>query len=160
MSIQCFGQTADRKNNISLGGGKQSYNGDLGNAWFKADEEWYGFVAANYSRYLNKSFDFNLSVTYGDYGHCREEGESEFRADGSEVLNMLSRLTTSIVSLRYKFSNGYILKENARLAPYIYAGAGFDKLRNTWSYPRANMGNYTSFNGGLGCRYNITKKYK
>jgi len=62
ISLNSLGQTSDNKNNISIGGGKESYNGDLGNAWFKLDEEWYGFVSIHYNRYFNKSFDFNASL--------------------------------------------------------------------------------------------------
>ncbi|MCX6350450.1 MAG: hypothetical protein NTX03_01150, partial [Bacteroidetes bacterium] len=83
-SVCGYSQTKDRRNNFSVGGGFENYNGDLGNAWFKPDEEWYGFVGLNYGRYLTKSFDVNTSLTYGDYGHCREADENQFRPDGSE----------------------------------------------------------------------------
>ena len=94
----------------------------MGNAWFKLDEEWYGFGNWDYSRYLNKSFDGSATLNTGDYGHCREDDESAIRTDGTEVLNMLGRLTSLVVSSKYKFANGYVLKENAKLAPYVYIG--------------------------------------
>ncbi len=161
ITANSFGQTSDKKNNISIGGGKESYNGDLGNSWFHLDEEWYGFVSIHYSHYLNKSFDFSASVTHGDYGKCREHDDEIYREDGTEVLNMLSRLTTGILSVKYKFANGYLLKENAKLAPYIYVGGGINNISNRWwnDKKRVNPGNFGSINGGIGLRYNFYKNF-
>jgi hypothetical protein len=161
VSFDLFAQSSDKKNYFAIGGGKESYNGDLGNSWFKPEEEWYGFISAQYGRYLNKSFDISVSMTHGDYGHCREEGESEFRPDGTERLNMLSRLTTGIISVKYKFGNGYLLQENAKLAPYVYVGGGISNLSNSWweNKNRVNPGNSLSINGGLGLSYNFCKNY-
>lgn len=158
ISICGYGQTKDRKNNISVGGGKESYNGDLGNSWFNLKEEWYGFFYLGYNRYLNKSFDIALSITYGDYGHCREEDDVPIRPDGSQVLNMYSRLTTGNLAFRYKFANGYLLKENAKLSPSIYIGSSINNLTDIWTHYRVNSGNYISINGGFGLRYNFTEK--
>lgn len=160
VSATGFSQTAEKKNNISIGGGKQSYNGDLGNAWFNPEEEFYGFVSIAYSHYINKSFDATLSVSTGDYGHCREQDEPRVRPDGTPVLNMLSRLTNGVVSAKYKFANGYLLKEDAKLAPYLYAGAGINNISEFWwsDKTRAHTGNYASLNGGIGIKYNFNQK--
>ena len=161
LSFCGFAQTAEKKNNLSIGGGKGSYVGDLGSGAFKPKDEWYGFLGFNYSRYLCKSFDVSLAITSGDYGHCRDEDESAVRPDGSAVLNMLGRLTTGVVSLKYKFANGYMLKETAKLAPYIYAGAAINNIsENYWpDHSRAIQGNYASVNGGVGVRYNFYKNF-
>ncbi|MBL0051816.1 MAG: hypothetical protein IPP29_10065 [Bacteroidetes bacterium] len=47
----------------------------------------------------------NTSITIGDYGHCRKDGENKYRDDGTEVLNMLGRLTSFVVASKYKFAN-------------------------------------------------------
>ncbi len=161
ISNSSYAQTAERKNNISIGGGSEGYKGDLGSVWFKRGEEWYGFAGINYSHYLNKSFDFTTSLTFGDYGHCREADENQYRDDGTEVLNMLGRLTSLVVSVKYKFANGYLLKENARIAPYIYLGAGANNISEHWwkNKTRANTGYFGSFNGGLGAQYNFYKRF-
>lgn len=162
-SINGFSQTLtlNKKSTLSFGIGKQSYNGNLGNAWFKMDEEWYVFGSLKYSRLLNKSFDASLSVTHGDYGHCREAEEPQFRPDGTEVLNLLSRLTAAVVTVKYKFANGYLLKENAKFSPFVYAGAGFNNVSNfLWSdKTRVNPGNFSSINGGIGLQYNFYKNF-
>jgi len=103
----------------------------------------------------------NTSITFGDYVHCRKDGENKYRDDGTEVLNMLGRLTSFVVAGKYKFANGYIMKENAKLAPYIYLGAGVNNISEHWwkDKPRAQIGNYTSLNAGLGVRYNLCHKF-
>jgi hypothetical protein len=157
LSVCGFGQTNEKKNNISFGVGTNCYNGDLGNPWFNPKDEWYGIGSLNYSCYINKSFDVSLTVTSGDYGKCRESDDPQFRSDGTEVLNMLSRLTTGVVTMKYKFANGYILKESAKISPYIYLGGGINNISENWwtDKNRANVGNYGSCNGGLGIRYNV-----
>lgn len=161
LAIYGYGQTSEKKNNISIGGGTQYYNGDLGNSFFALKDEWYGVVGLNYSRYLNKSFDASFTTTTGDYGHCRDKEDPQFRSDGTEVLNMLSRLTTGIITLKYKFYNGYILKENAKISPFVYIGFGINNVTDFWwaNKNRVNAGNYTSLNGGLGLRYNFCNKF-
>jgi OOP family OmpA-OmpF porin len=146
-------QTKDQKNNISLGGGKESYNGDLGNSWFDPSEEWYGFVHASYSRYLNPSFDFLTFGTVGDIGRCR--------ADDSPVntLNLYARMSSGIVTLKYKFANGYLLREDAKIAPYIFLGGGASNMTDIWNHKDVNPGTYYSFNGGAGFKYNFCKRY-
>lgn len=161
LSMHCFGQTSQKKNNFSFGVGTNCYRGDLGNPWFNPHDEWYGVGSLNYSRYLNKSFDISMTITTGDFGKCREEEDAQFRSDGTEVLNMLSRLTTGIVTVKYKFSNGYILKENSKMSPYIYLGGGINNISEYWwdDKTRANAGNYGSYNGGLGMRFNFYSKF-
>ena len=156
-----FSQSIEQKNNISIGGGKGAYKGDLGNSWFQPDEEWYGYFALHYNRYINKSFDFGSSLTFGDYGRCREEGDLRYRPDGTEILNMLSRLTSLVVCGKYKFANGYLMKENSKFEPYIYAGAGINNISEYWweDKKRAIEGNYASLNGGFGVRYNFAKRF-
>ena len=148
-----YAQTKSLRNSFSFGGGNQSYNGDLGNSWFEPEEEWYGQITIQFRRYLNRSFDASFQMSSGDYGHCREDDEPEFRPDGSLILNMLSRLTTGVFALNYKFANGYILKEDARL--------GIDNISNFfWTDKnRVHTGTFGSVNAGWGLRYNFNKRF-
>ena len=73
------------------------------------------------------------------------------------VLDMHSRLTYATISLRYKFANGYLLKESSRLAPFVYLGAGYNYIFDQWgNHNRVNRGSYASINGGLGLAVQIT----
>lgn len=53
--------------------------------------------------------------------------------------------------LRYKFDNGYIIKENATVAPYVFAGAGINYLSQ--DQVRPNVG------GGLGFNFWFWKDF-
>jgi OmpA-OmpF porin, OOP family len=162
ISVSGFAQTADNKNNISIGFGTQSYNGALGNSWFDFDYETYGFFAINYSRYINNMFDVTIYSTYGDYGHCKHSDDIQYYPDGERTLNMHSRLTTANLAVKYKFANGSILKENARIAPYLFAGAGIDNAQDIWDITtpiRVDQGNYFTVNGGGGVRINFTTRF-
>jgi hypothetical protein len=147
-----LGQTEEKKNFFSAGAGRESYNGDLGNYWFKPKEEFYGFVRLSYSRYLNRSFDAFLMGSKGDLGHCREEDDPE------TVLNYYSRMTSCLVGVKYKLANGYLLKEDAMFAPYILMGGGVNNLVDIWNHKDVNPGNYGSVNAGVGLRYNFTSR--
>lgn len=146
-------QTKERKNNISAGGGKESYNGHLGNSWFNFKEECYGFVNINYSRYINNSFDALVFATVGDIGRCRDDDAP------LTVLNLYSRMSSAILTFKYKFTNGYILKENAKIAPFVFLGAGINNLVDIWNHKDCNPGNNLTLNGGLGVNYNFTERF-
>jgi hypothetical protein len=144
ISFSLRSQTEEHKSCISAGGGNESYNGHLGNSWFDPGEEWYGFVYIGYSRYLTNSFDVSIHASYGDIGRCRPDG-----ADPS-ILNLYARMTTGILTFKYKFANGYLLNENARVAPYVFLGGGVNNMEDVWTHYRVNSGNFTSINGGGG----------
>ncbi|HXB11200.1 MAG TPA: hypothetical protein VNZ45_04385 [Bacteroidia bacterium] len=159
ITVCCFGQTSENRNNISDGAGKESYNGDLGNSWFNTGEEFYGFWGVSYSRYFNRSFDGTVSFSYGDIGRCAEDGFGAVRADGSPILNMYARMTTIILALKYRFANGYIFKEDSKVSPYIFIGGGTEYMVDIWTHNRVDPGMYYSVNGGVGARYNITSRW-
>jgi OmpA-OmpF porin, OOP family len=111
------GQNADNKWGIGLHFGVMEYHGDY-------DKQFYSFtqgyaVGASLSRYLSPSFDLMGHFFY-DRSHSWEDGSTgmptwmHFEADMYN-LNLL---------LKYKFNNGYILKETAKLSPFLLAGLG------------------------------------
>lgn len=154
MAVSLSAQTRTAQNNISAGGGFEQYNGDLGNSFFDFEEEWYGFYSLSYSRYLNRSLDVKASATIGDIGRCFDG----VLAPGEHILMLRSRMTTVGLGVKYKFANGYILKEYSRLAPYVYAGATLVNHRDVWLHePRVNEGFYTSLNGGMGISYYLAR---
>jgi hypothetical protein len=63
------------------------------------------------SYYLFPSIDAGIQGSYGDYGFRNDNGEK-----------FLTRKTDVSLYLHYKFNNGYILKEDCRIAPYLTAG--------------------------------------
>lgn len=149
-----FSQNKTHKNIINAGFGFQQYNGDLGNTFFTTDQEWYGVGRLSYNRYLNASWNVTAFATLGDFGHCFD-GEQDPQ---HPVLNMRSRLNTLGVGFMYKFANGYILPETFKVAPYVYAGAAINSVRDIWSHgTRVNNGNYSTLNYGLGATFLLYK---
>lgn len=73
-------QTDDYKTSIGLFGGKNEYNGDLGNGILNFDKAFYGFGALQVNRYLSPSFDLGLMAGYGHYGFYKESGV-QFRGE-------------------------------------------------------------------------------
>ena len=65
---------------------------------------------------------------------------------------------STIYTLKYKFANGYIFKENAKIAPFVYIGAGVDPVFDMWNH-RVDAGTYASVIWGAGARYNFTDKF-
>jgi hypothetical protein len=148
-------QTVEHKSCFSFGGGNESYNGHLGNSWFDPGEEWYGFVHMAYSRYLCKSFDVQAGITYGDIGRCRPDG-----ADPS-ILNLYTRMTSTSLTFKYKFANGYLLNEKARVAPYVFLGGAVNNLPQWRSRPhrQPNLPHQHGIFHGL-CLYDYSRSVR
>ncbi len=105
------GQNSDNKWALGLYIGKTEYQGDLGSGILKY-KPFYGFGAVSLNRYLNPSFDFVILGELGNYGFENKTNSFQSRKfDGS-------------VMLKYKFNNGYILPEDALVAPFLTAGPG------------------------------------
>ncbi len=140
-------QNSDKKWAIGIFGGKTEYNGDFGNGFLSFENEIYGFAGASLHHYISKSFDLKLQGTYGTYGYYKDA-----------IKNFKGKKLDGNLLLDYKLANGYIFKENAKLAPFITAGFG---LANNWSYSGNKIkGGYDllySIGGGL--KYNILEDF-
>ncbi len=137
-------QTHDKRWNIGLLGGISVYAGDLGNSMtdFTSDVFTQNLNAgANLSLYLTRSFDIALNSSIGSFGYY-ENGNTIFKG----------YMLHGNLNLKYKLNNGYMLPENAMLAPYIFAGGGASNftgtnITNGYDYP---------FVGGLGFNLRLT----
>jgi len=145
---QINAQNATAPWSIGLSGGKSAYNGDLGNAFFNFEQPYQGIGGLKIARYINPSLDVSLDGTYGRYGYW-ENGTDQF----------LSNMLQGNVTLDYKFNNGYILSEDAIIAPYIFGGLGFTNINheeNEAGTARAADGTDVYIPLGLGATVNIT----
>ena len=113
-----YGQTSDNKWALGFLVGKTEYQGDLGSGILKC-KPFYGSGAISLNRYLNSSFDLILLVELGNIGF--ENKTASFN----------SRKTDGSVLLKYKFNNGYILPEDAKIAPFLAAGPGLAKFKGS-----------------------------
>ena len=93
------------------------YNGVLGNGFFKFNP-FYPMGGFFLGSYLDNNFDAALQVDYGSYGF---DNHTDY---------FLARKFDADLLLKYKFTNGYILKEDARFHPFVALGAGVAKYNN------------------------------
>jgi OOP family OmpA-OmpF porin len=105
-------QTADKKVAVGLYLGKNEHQGDLGNAIFNLSQAAYMYGGLSVATYLSPSFDLSLQGNYGDYGFWRSWGR------------LYGKKYEGTLSLHYKFNNGYILKEDSKLSPFVELGFG------------------------------------
>lgn len=171
VAITTFSSIAQNKNHkigIETGAYLQQYNGNLGNSFFKFKETAFGGGSLNVGLYLNKSFDVNAGGTIGHFGYCQTEEDKkrvvalEYRCPGcTDRLGMgelRSMMISGNTSIKYKFANGYLLKEDSKIAPYVYAGVGINYLSDVMKRNCVNVGNHFTINAGAGVKYNITER--
>jgi hypothetical protein len=161
-------QNAKHKFNITAGGTIQHYNGNLGNSFFKFKTTCFAGTKANFSAYLNKSFDATIGFSIGHFGYCVTK-EDEIRtanvklrcpgcADYKGMGELRSLMTSGNLAIVYKFANGYLLNEKSKFAPYLSVGAGLNYLSDVMKRNCVNVGvNYTA-NFGAGIKYNLTER--
>ncbi len=171
LTFVLFGQaqTADSRIAFGLSGVKTLYIGDyggngiydfgysemriLGVSIFPIGYWSGGFF---FNTYLSSSFDVGIQGFYGDYGYWLNK-DSNFIA---------MKFETSLFA-HYKFNNGYILAQNAKLSPFLSFGfgmAGYSR-NNGKDYGLRNVprGNFTGIDFivplGAGFKYQITNKF-
>lgn len=161
-------QTREHKFGVTTGAYIQQYKGNLGNSFFRFKETCFAGMSLNMGHYLNSSFDVNAGITAGHFGYCQTDKDKtriiseEFRCTGcTDELGMgelRSLMISGNVFIKYKFTNGYLLKENAKIAPYIYAGAGINNLSDAMKKQCVNVGTHFSIISGAGVKYNLCKR--
>ncbi len=164
-----FGQSENLKYGITVGAGINHYNGNLGNSFFQPKTTCFGGFNIDFGSYVNKSFDFNIGVGGGHFGYCQTQKDVdrlshlELKCPGcTDKINMVelrSLIISGNVAMKYKFANGYLLKESTKIAPYIYAGAGINSLTDNMKKECVNVGYHFTINVGAGFKYNITEKF-
>jgi OmpA-OmpF porin, OOP family len=145
-------QNSENKWGVGFHFGVMEYHGEL-------EKQFYSFtqgyaVGASLSRYLTPSFDIMGHFFY-DRSHSWEDGRTgmptwmHFEADMFN-LNLL---------MKYKFNNGYILKESAMLSPFILAGLGGNFSITNGEGEHGLMTDQTYFRptayGGIGLNFQI-----
>jgi len=111
----------------------------------------------------------NIGGSIGHFGYCSTTEDKkrvvsiEQRCPGcTNQLGMgelRSMMASGNISIKYKFANGIFLKENSRLAPYVYAGAGVNHLADNMKRNCVKVGMHVTINAGLGVKYNINERF-
>ncbi|HEX8328784.1 MAG TPA: OmpA family protein [Hymenobacter sp.] len=105
-------QNADRKTAISLYGTANQYKGSFGDDFWKWDRNYYGpGIAIN--RYLTKGLDLGL-----------QGGYVELKGSRSPAIFFATNVVNVNLALKLKLNNGWALKEDAVIQPYLLVAPG------------------------------------
>ncbi|MFT4522624.1 MAG: outer membrane protein OmpA-like peptidoglycan-associated protein [Bacteroidia bacterium] len=114
--LDSFAQNYMHKFGVEISGGLREYGGDRGTRYFLAEKPEYNAVGGSFGYYINSSFDATIYGSYGTLGH---------RDDSYPVkLGFTAQVTDVMLGLRFKFNNGSIIREDARVKPFLMAGYG------------------------------------
>lgn len=110
-------QNSKYKSSIGLHFGTYQYNGDVSDELWRT-KDLHGAFGISYSTYLNKALDFDLMFSHGLIDASSDSlaifGLSDFRTP----------LNNFTGTFRYKFNNGYILREDFPVSPFLALGIG------------------------------------
>lgn len=123
-SLSISAQNSELKWGLGFHGAILEANTTMGNNFldFKVNDNTFG-LGLSISRYLNRSFDLGL---YATQARLSQSYNSFFYDDPAFFADF---------RLRYKFNNGYMLKEDALFQPYLSGGVGathFNVEANGW----------------------------
>jgi len=144
-------QNADNKWAIGFDYGTLQYKGDLGDQIFDWND-WKNGYYFSLHRYLNPSFEGVLNL---NYNLIEESGPLM-----TEANRFYGKMFTGELNLRYKFNNGFFLKENSLFQPFIAVGAGYMGGKSSGiSYDLGTVP-YNEHVGSLDFYYGIGTKIK
>lgn len=150
-----YAQSDTSKLAYNLHLGSMDYSGDYGRRYYSLTHGFAGGVGVSY--YLMPSFDVQADL---NFGHVRGDNAGPNRNTGIDtVFNFKANMGNLNINLKYKFTNGYILKESCKWSPYIVGGIG-----GIYSVSKglSHLGNFTNlkvltfnFNLGVGLKYQL-----
>jgi len=128
-------QTASNRWNIGAGIGFTDFVNPI-NKQFLMVERWKGNANFNVARYLGKSFDGRLNVSTGNAYYplaANQTGSQTVPTNFNQAQKGNMRYENSYLwdgglNLVYKLANGYILKENSFISPYLFSGVGINSI--------------------------------
>jgi outer membrane protein OmpA-like peptidoglycan-associated protein len=136
-SLAMTAQTATNRWNIGAGIGFTDFVNPI-NKQFLMVERWKGNANFNVARYLGKSFDGRLNVSTGNVYYPFDMNQASATsqtvpttfntAQKGKMRYENSYIWDGGLNLVYKFANGYILKENSFISPYLFSGLGINSI--------------------------------
>lgn len=142
---QVFAQNIENKFAISIFGGINQYNGDLGNG-LSDFKNLNPLGTTSFSVYLNNSLDIGLQLGIGKYSYSNSSLNKSFSG----------KKTDGFIFLNYKFANNYIINSSSFISPLITAGVGLAGYSGDNIYDTASGD--IIFPLGAGLNFNINKK--
>ncbi|WP_081867751.1 OmpA family protein [Hymenobacter sp. IS2118] len=148
-SLPGYAQTADRKTAISLSGSAFQYKGNYGSHFWDLGKA-NGGPGLGISRYLTPGLDLGLHL-----GYVELKGSQPQSAANSFSTN----LATANLGLKLKLNNGWAIKEDAVVQPYLMLAPGLSYLSREGTVRGNNVeGNAMLFDifGAAGINFQIT----
>jgi len=164
LTVASYAQTATRPWGVGAGVAFTDFVNPI-NGQYLMFERYKGAANLNVSRYLGKSFDGRINFTYGSVFYPYDKGQlaSNQSLPISKKGNMTylpAELWDGSLNLVYKFANGYIFKENARFAPYLFTGIGASLINSIGTIGGAGTDNVNpNIPVGLGFNFNINDQW-
>jgi OmpA-OmpF porin, OOP family len=139
-------QTDERPWSIGLNGGLNQYNGDRGQSWYSLQQNPYGFASISFSRYLSPHFDVSLS---GARGHFSNTEAISSWSTPKDIASRSFKVQYNQINLVLRYN---ILKPEAIVRPYIFAGAGLMVFEKKYTLARQRVEGALP-NGGIGATF-------
>ncbi|MCC2548277.1 OmpA family protein [Hymenobacter sp. BT175] len=120
-------QTAERRSSIGVNLSALQYQGEISNDYWKFSNSRYApGVAIN--QYLGRGIDLNTQLFYGEFTGRR---------------NSRTYFTTTVVNanlgFKLKLNNGWALKEDALIQPYLLVGSGWTYASRAGAFDSARI---------------------
>lgn len=128
LPLGSLAQTKEHPWNVGLHIGKSEYNADIGDASFNWSQPYYGFAGLSLARYGNRSWDVMFNFNYGELGYWSDGDSIPTYTAGKFHGHMYGTHMDGTMLVKYKFSNGYIFKENSRIQLSLVFGTGLSWL--------------------------------
>jgi len=127
VGLTVFAQSDSSRYAYNIHFGNMDYSGDYST---KFDKFNHGFnLGVGAATYLGPSFDLTGDL---NYGRVKDINNTPVKnKDLWDSLQFKSRMGNLNIHLKYKFTNGYILKESSTLSPYLVAGIGLVYSKST-----------------------------
>lgn len=165
-------QTATNRWNIGAGIGFTDFVNPISKQFLMV-ERWKGNANFNVARYLGKSFDGRLNVSTGNAFYplaTNQTGSQTVPTSFTPAQESAMRYENSYLwdgglNLVYKLANGYILKENSFVSPYLFSGVGINSItkigtqngKTTGGAGSDQINPYIPIGAGLG--FNLNDKW-
>ncbi len=170
--MSAFAQTEDNKWGVGLHINSTHYQGDLGNEFLKFSDFDLG-LNLSLGYYLSPTFDVTGKIGWSHTDFSAEKGTYAFGkrgyADSRPFIGgkdepgwkFYGSLWSASANLKFKLNNGWLLKEDSKLAPFVIGGLGMTHISTVgvgeWLTDKtySNVALYY----GLGLNYRLSERF-
>ncbi len=164
-----FAQSKDNRWAIGLHTNHTEYQGDLGNEFLTFEDIDPG-IGISLGYYLSPTFDITAKITYFDVDYKDDTdkigtyGSSDGYASqwGMPIgpWGFNGDMWANTLNLKVKFNNGWLLKEEAKIAPFVIGGVGETRIHSESSRTERHSKQYHNLDlyYGAGINFRLSEK--